>query len=181
MRAALSTHAPSQAPVEPRAAVAAVLRVGPSGALEVLVIQRAERPGDPWSGHMAFPGGRRERGDRDIAETAVRETDEELGLSLPVHGEPLGPLDDIPTHTGGLVVRPFVWALFSVPELSPSADEVAHTFWVPLEELRQGLADTTYRFRWKGLEHDMPGYAVADRVIWGLTYRMLRVLFDAVG
>ena len=61
------------------AAVAAILRQAPSG-LEVLFIKRAERDGDPWSGHMAFPGGRREPHDSDLYSTALRETTVRLDI-----------------------------------------------------------------------------------------------------
>src|SRR5512138_157863 len=61
------------------AAVAVVLVPSPDA---VLLIRRAERPGDPWSGHMALPGGRRESGDADLVATAIREAAEELGLAL---------------------------------------------------------------------------------------------------
>src|SRR6478752_6570976 len=61
------------------AAVAAVLVPSPDA---VLLIRRAERAGDPWSGHMALPGGRREPEDADLVETARRETFEEVGLQL---------------------------------------------------------------------------------------------------
>src|SRR5262249_34398676 len=84
--------------VRGRAAVAAILRE-PAGALggdpEVLLIRRAERKGDPWSGHMALPGGRMATGDADLAATVTRETLEEIGLDLGAHGRLLGQLDDI--------------------------------------------------------------------------------------
>ncbi|MCB9598717.1 MAG: CoA pyrophosphatase, partial [Sandaracinaceae bacterium] len=114
---------------DPTAAVAAILRdrSGP----EILFIKRADSPGDPWSGHMAFPGGRRDPGDETLVHTARRETLEEVGLDLGAHGEILGPLDDVPTHTTGLVVRPYVWTIVGSPELIPNR-EVAATEWVSL-------------------------------------------------
>src|SRR4051812_3842337 len=64
---------PGSAPAIRRAAVAAILRDAAEGP-EILFIRRAEHPQDPWSGHMAFPGGREEPGDADLLETAIRET-----------------------------------------------------------------------------------------------------------
>src|SRR5688500_11808432 len=77
-----------------RAAVALVLRDGPQG-LELLFIRRAEHPLDPWSGQIAFPGGRAEPGDADLRTTAIRETAEELGFDLAADAEYLGHLDEV--------------------------------------------------------------------------------------
>jgi len=102
-----------------RAAVAAILRPGPSSA-EVLFIRRAEHPGDPWSGHMAFPGGRQDPGDVALLDTARRETLEEIGLDLS-RAELLGRLDDLQAVARGvhtdLLIRPFVFALEGEPPL----------------------------------------------------------------
>lgn len=143
-----------------------------SGELELLLIKRAEHPSDPWSGQMALPGGRREAGDRALLQTAVRETEEEVGLKL----EPsslLGELDDLEPRTRTLprlVVRPFVFGLPQKPRLTPSR-EVALYLWVPLSVL---LADTT-----KGeveigyLRRSFPAYLVGGHVVWGMTERIL--------
>src|SRR5207248_637661 len=96
----------------PRAAVAIVLRDGVRGA-EFVVIHRAHRRGDPWSGHMALPGGRQDAADSDLRATAVRETREEVGIDLARHGELLGTLDDLRAVGHGrpldLVITPFVY------------------------------------------------------------------------
>jgi 8-oxo-dGTP pyrophosphatase MutT (NUDIX family) len=159
------------------AAVAALLRETPSGP-EVLFIRRAEHPGDPWSGHMAFPGGRRDPEDPDLAFTAERETREELGLDLRHVARPLGRLDDVPTHRRGLVVRPYVYRL-EVPDAPPLKPnyEVASTHWAEVAPLMRGERDTTYAFDWKGQPQRFPGYDVEGRVVWGLTYRMMQLLF----
>jgi 8-oxo-dGTP pyrophosphatase MutT (NUDIX family) len=129
---------------------------------------------------MAFPGGRHDPTDRSLEHTAVRETAEEIGLHLPTHGELIGRLDDVPTHKTGLVVRPFVWTVEEPPALRPN-HEVDEVHWVPLEPLMRGERDTTFELEWKGAAHRFPGYRVADRVVWGLTYRMLRILFEHLG
>ena len=79
-----------------RAAVTAVIRNHPERGAELLVIRRAEHPLDPWSGHMAFPGGRRELTDPDLSHTALRETFEEVGLDLRRDGALLTRLPDVP-------------------------------------------------------------------------------------
>src|SRR5437870_1501228 len=81
VREALAGHEPAPlVTCTRRAAVAIVLRDGASG-IEVLFIHRAEHPDDPWSGHMAFPGGRAEDGEPPVL-TAMRESAEEVGLDL---------------------------------------------------------------------------------------------------
>ena len=108
-----------------QAAVALVLRAREP--LELLLIKRATSERDPWSGHMALPGGRHEESDPDLAATAVREALEEIGLPLHRHAKPLGRLDDVRTHTGDMIVRPYVWSLEEPVVLSPNA-EVAVVF-----------------------------------------------------
>src|ERR1700741_4973269 len=93
------------------ASIALVLRLGSLGEPELLMIKRAEMEGDPWSGHIACPGGRMEPRDRDLEQTAIRETWEETGVDLERHGRILGTLDDIrprSPHLPPLVIRPFV-------------------------------------------------------------------------
>jgi len=173
--------------VRGRAAVAAVLRERPSiergrpGPLEVLFIRRAERPGDPWSGHMAFPGGRQEPHDPDLETTARRETHEELGLALDRHAELVGRLDDVPAYAKGqltgMVVTPTVWLLRETPVLAPN-HEVDEVHWASVPALMSGEVSTTIDYPWQGQTLTLPGYRVGERVVWGLTHRMLEQLFE---
>lgn len=174
----LQSEPSTAAEVAPSAAVAAVLR--PRGDdVEVLFIRRAVVEGDPWSGHMAFPGGRRDPEDRSLLATARRETLEEVGLDLASLGRPLGRLDDVPTHRRGMVVSPFVFAIEGNPRLTPNR-EVDATLWTRIGPLLRGERDTSYAFPYAGQVHRMPGYDVDGNVVWGLTYRMLQLLFDEV-
>src|SRR5574340_1202394 len=97
-----------------RAAVAVVLREA-GGGTEFVAIRRSERVGDPWSGHMALPGGRQHPSDRDLLMTAARETQEEIGVDLARHARLLGRLDELTAMAWGqpidLVISPFVFAL----------------------------------------------------------------------
>lgn len=176
IRERLSRVRPTEVGEAPRAAVAAVLTEGPRGP-EVLFIQRAEHPDDPWSGHMAFPGGRLDPGDASLEDTAMRETAEEVGLDLRTKGELLARLDDVPTYIRGLVVRPFVWVVREPPSLRPNY-EVAALHWVDLGSMLRGERDTTYELEYRGAHHRFPAYAVEDRVVWGLTFTMLQSLFS---
>lgn len=164
--------------VRRRAAVAAVLREGGHGA-ELLLIRRAEREGDPWSGQMALPGGRHEEGDADLAATATREAHEEIGLSLAEHARLIGRLDDVRTHTRDMIVRPFVWTLERPVVLVPNA-EVADVVWVDLGSMLSGERDTHHPWTEGAMSLRFPGYRVGDRVVWGLTHRILGTLFGAL-
>ncbi len=163
------------------AAVAAVLRPSASGA-EVLLIERAKSPRDPWSGHMAFPGGRREASDRDLLDTATRETREEVSLNLAQDGELLGQLDDVPAiargRQTGLVIRPYVFAVGEHRPLRPNGREVASIVWAPIGALRSGAGSTTTTIAHEGRSFELPAWNVEGRVVWGLTHRMLTMLLD---
>ncbi len=162
-----------------RAAVAAVFR-DTGGDAELLFIQRAAQPHDPWSGQIAFPGGREEPGDADLFATAERETREELGLDLPTHAIRLGPLDPLRARSRRkirpLVIHPFAWVMESeTPPLhAVPNDEVAHAFWFPVRE----LADPKRQLWYDAFRTEVPMRFPAidlggDRVLWGLTHRMV--------
>lgn len=163
------------------AAVAVTLRDSREGP-EVLLIRRAANPRDPWSGHMAFPGGRREPHDLDLRHTAERETLEELGLPLERVGRLAGQLDDVDAVAGGrnigLVVRPHVYSLSEAPELRPNKAEVAEAIWAPLAPMMEGKLDTVRPYTFGGREVELPAYDLDGRLVWGLTYHMLQTLFS---
>jgi 8-oxo-dGTP pyrophosphatase MutT (NUDIX family) len=186
IRLALAAHAPVTVSDDAlrRAAVAMVLRGGPE-APEVLFIERAERPGDPWSGHMAFPGGRIEPADPSARGAAEREAREEVGIDL-AGAERLGRLDDLHGQRAAgvprLLISAFVYHLADPPPLAPNR-EVRAAFWFPLTELHR--AERHVPWRLPGYEAaPFPGILVGEpgrQVVWGLTYRFLEVFFRAVG
>ena len=152
-------------------AVALILTPGPLG-LEALFIRRAERPDDPWSGHIALPGGRREPGDADRLATAVRETKEEVDVALPASAL-LGVLDDLAPSTPRLpplVIRPYVFGLVPRPDARLS-EEVAGVMWLPLSKLASCEGKAVVPMR--GETREVECYAYGGVVIWGLTYRIL--------
>lgn len=157
------------------AAVALTLVPDRSGALELLFIKRASRSGDPWSGQMALPGGRREAADVDLLATAQREAHEETGVALSRH-ELLGALDDlrpVSPHLPQLLVRPFVFGLPSLPEIELS-EEVALHLWLPLTALIDSRATETVHVRGRSLT--VPGYRIGPHFIWGMTERIVTPL-----
>lgn len=163
-----------------RSAVAIVLRDAVLGP-EILLIRRAERSNDPWSGHMAFPGGREEPGDASLYATAVRETHEEVALDLTQVGRLLGSLQVLPAiargKTMGLTIAPFVFELTRDMPLVYNPGEVAEAMWVPVEPLIRGALRTTIPYELAGQRLELPAHDYQGRTIWGLTYRMLDNLF----
>ena len=159
------------------AAVALILAPDPDS---LLLIRRAERVNDPWSGHIGLPGGRRESGDADLIATAMRETWEEIGLRL-IGAQPVGVLDDVVPRTVSLppiAVRPFVFAL---PRRSPLVlgPEVASTHWVRLEQLRLSSAHAPTTIAVRGESLVVPAFVVGDLVVWGMTERILSNFLQA--
>jgi 8-oxo-dGTP pyrophosphatase MutT (NUDIX family) len=188
IRRALSAYQPtlSQRELERRASVALVLREGLGHGSEILFIERAEKHGDPWSGHMAFPGGRVDLPAETPEQAAIRETLEEVGLVLAPSGR-LGRLDDLEgRHAGrppGMVISAFVYQLEEPAELVPQSSEVREAFWVPVRSLVEPARRVRRAFRGTG-SFEFPGIVVGEpdrHVVWGLTYRFLEVFFRAIG
>ncbi len=185
IRAALADHRPRVRSVKGKrhAAVAAVLRPGEREAEipEILIIRRAEREGDPWSGHMAFPGGRFEEGDASPRFTAERETREEVGVDLAV-AEYLGRLDDVHAKGSPMVISAFVY--FSTEsELEIREHEVREVFWLSLRDLLDPDAHVKYNYPQAGPDWLFPGIDIGEdeqSVIWGLTYGFLEQLLGLV-
>ncbi len=184
VRSALA-QAPSRELVQPRrAAVAMVLGPGEGqgalgSALSVLLVRRSEREGDPWSGHMALPGGHAQPEDADLLHTARRETLEEVGIDL-ANAELLGQLDDVsPMRSSDMAVRPFVfWA--ETPQSITLSAEVAEVIWVPLDALASDALRTTRDVAVRGSTLRVPAYVIEERVVWGMTYHLLERFLAAV-
>lgn len=160
------------------AAVALVLRPGPSD-LEVLFVKRAEVEGDPWSGHMALPGGHRDPDDADLVETARRETLEEVGLDLPREAF-LGRLDDllpVSRRIPPILISPFVaWLADDAP--ITASDEVQYHVWTPLQAFHDPALRSEVRFTERGRERVLPSILFEGETIWGLTHSIVMNLLE---
>ena len=166
-----------------RAAVSLVL-TDDAGSLDLLLIERARRAGDPWSGQMAFPGGRVDVGDATARAAAERETFEEVGLSL-AGSELLGRLDDLPGRpapASDLAVSAFVFYV-SAPGTLALNHEVRDAFWFPLAAFSDSERHVHYPvdvesdWHFSGIRVGEPG----RHVVWGLTYRFLDRFLDVLG
>ena len=186
IRRKLNDHQPDSLTIETvmRAAVALVLQPHQDD-LRVLFIHRAHHPLDPWSGQMAFPGGRQDPEDMHLRATIERETKEEVGIDLVRQGEYFGRLAEVqPMARGRLVsmtVSPFVYLVS--PEVHPDPDpgEVQDTLWVPLSFMQQDGVETIERRELA--DHttiEVPALVYGGKTIWGLTYRVLRGFLDLI-
>lgn len=156
-----------------QAATAVIVAPGDDGDAELAFIRRSERDGDPWSGHMALPGGRHDRADADLAATARRETLEEVGVELDEH---VARLPDQTGRTSRGLIAAFVHVLDHRPALHPDPREVAEALWIPLSRLVDPAA--TVKVRWTGIP--LPAVDHDGRIIWGLTHRILTSFLDAI-
>jgi 8-oxo-dGTP pyrophosphatase MutT (NUDIX family) len=174
----LAARTPQRAdePGRPLAAVSVVLAPDPDA---LLLIRRAEREGDHWSGHLALPGGRWSEGDEDLIATARRETFEETGVDL--HGaSPVAALDDLVPKNPVLppiLVRPFVFTLPAQVPIRPN-HEVAGAWWVPMDALLDPAALRPYEYRRHDRSIQAIGYHLEIGVLWGMTERILTPLLD---
>lgn len=172
---------PSDFLVQTRAAVAAILRFD-RGRPEILLITRAERDGDRWSGHVSMPGGKQEAGDPDLLATAIRETREEIGVDL-VGAPVLGRLGAVKAIAKGrilpMTITPFVFHLTSEQPIALST-EATDAFWFPLDLAARGDIDDRYEYKLGPVPWNLPCWRWEGRCVWGLTHQMLSGLLEVV-
>ena len=185
VRRKLSTHAPARVDSQghQQAAVAMVLRDGEQSA-EVLLIERALHDADPWSGHMAFPGGRMESRDDSTRTTAARETLEEVGVELS-DAEYLGHIDELVGNrrvSPRLVVSAHAFHIAEDQEFLLDPREVQQAFWFPLAGLHEAHRQVEHvipelpDIRFPGIVVGRP-----DRhIVWGLTFRFLERMLHVI-
>ncbi|MEQ8280230.1 MAG: CoA pyrophosphatase [Deltaproteobacteria bacterium] len=179
LRLALSSHAPKTIPLEAhmrKAAVAAIFRKAERG-VDLLLIVRAVHERDPWSGHMAFPGGRVEAHDPDPLAAAIRETKEEVDVDLVRSATHLGPLSHVLAKSHGkpvpLVIVPHVFLLDEPVTLTPDPSEVADTLYVPFDHLLDPANRDSMQRKYGGIPLTFACYRFGERILWGLTLQMI--------
>ncbi|RME70145.1 MAG: CoA pyrophosphatase [Verrucomicrobia bacterium] len=157
------------------AAVAMIFRDGSDGA-EVLMVRRAEHPADPWSGHMAFPGGRVEATDESYEAAAIRETREEVGIDLPACARALGRLSELQARSRQgllpLCIHPFVYELTACASVSLN-HEIQETLWIPLRLFADPACREAISVPDDPRGGELPACRYQGRVVWGLSLKML--------
>jgi 8-oxo-dGTP pyrophosphatase MutT (NUDIX family) len=183
IEAALGAHRPTivgDGEADQRAAVMLVLRQ--AGQVDALFVRRAEAERDPWSGHMALPGGRADPEDPDLVHTALRELREETGLEIPPR-RVLGRLDDVHPSSRQLpsiAVTPFVSWLDVEARIEPNP-EIQDHIWIPLAVLRDPEHQSELRVRTKDADRVFPTIEYRDYTIWGLTLRIIHSFLAVIG
>ena len=157
------------------AAVMMILKESDPG-YSLLFIKRPENVKDPFSGHMAFPGGRMEEHDTTKLDTAVRETFEEVGININKSARVLGELDDVHPNNPrarNYVVTPYLSILKEEVIITPDYNEVEKAIWVPMNHLVDDKnAQVRIRER-DGREFEDYAYNYENYLIWGMTGRVL--------
>ncbi len=143
------------------------------GTVQLLLTKRTDLV-ETHKGQVSFPGGMVDAADADIIQTALRETEEEIGLPCS-SVEPVGLLDDLATPTG-FVITPVVGLIHALPPLSPNPDEVAEVFCVPLEFFAAPNAGRSEQREAKGKRYDIWYYDFGGHLIWGATAMIARSL-----
>lgn len=182
----LQTHPAKDAVLEEgdlAAAVAAILR--PSQAqsgYDLLFIRRSEHADDPWSGHMALPGGRVDSADADSEAAAVREVLEEVGIDLRAQGRILGRLSQVasPPLTPRVVVTPFVWVLDGDVALRLDPAEVASAHWFGMDRWLSDEGRGAFVFRFRGDDILLPRVDLDGHRVWGMTLRVIDDLLEQI-
>ncbi|MDH4224838.1 MAG: CoA pyrophosphatase, partial [Deltaproteobacteria bacterium] len=156
-----------------RHAAVALILAGPEDHLSLAMIHRAARTGDPWSGHVAFPGGRAEPEDGNPRRVAERETLEEIGLDLG-GAEFLAPLseENILHVVPPMVLSPFVYYWGAARPPFALNDEVDEAFWMDLSQLTAPDSQTTHTLDWGGQTVTFPAIHCHGRILWGLSWRV---------
>lgn len=137
-----------------------------------LMIRRSERPHDPWSGQMGFPGGHAEAQDRTLFDTVAREAIEEVGIDIR-NQKFLGCLPNVQPRNAPMMVSPFIFLIES--EVDPrTGEEAEEIVWIPLSFLSNPKNISSFMFSIAGKEVPMPCYNYSNHIIWGMSFRIIR-------
>ncbi len=164
-----------------RAAVAVLVHEGACG-VELLLVERVERDGDPWSGHLTLPGGLVDLKDASPKTAAERETFEEVGIDVST-AKYLGQLDDVTDNAVTVQVSAFVYVVQHKGEAQIN-HEIHDTSWVPLNEVASLSRHGQKESQIVGSTRECPVvYLLGPRrpPLSGVTHRIIQQLFAIAG
>lgn len=142
----------------------------------VLMVKRRAIQSDPWSGDMAFPGGRRRKDDRDSYETVAREVSEETGIDLR-NCTMLGTLDDVKPNSIQMRVTPFVAIATENTDVNLDGYEIVEYVWLPVQFFLNGSNLSTHTIERFGKKIEVTSLKYLEKyVIWGMSLRILNDL-----
>lgn len=177
LRDALGAHAPQRQFAEGSRAAAVLIPIVAVPEPSLIFTQRTENLRS-HSGQISFPGGSIDEGE-SAADAALRESCEEIGLD-PTVVRMVGELDTFPTFVTGFTVTPFIGWIDQMPELSPNPAEVAEVLIVPVERLTDEIRSDA-GFEHGGRTYPTEAWVWEDRVIWGVTARIVRNFLELLG
>ncbi len=178
IRRALDRHPLQRLPLETLRPAAVLVPLFLRDGKDHILFTRRPDTMEHHRGEISFPGGRRDGRDRDLLGTALRETEEEMGI-LPQDVEVLGRLDDF-FSVHGYHVTPFVGRFGYPYPFRVDRREIAEVIEVPLKRLRDPAIFRVEDWRHKGRSYPVPFYAVGRHEIWGLTAAILRQFLERV-
>ena len=168
---ASSSHAGEATPA---AVLVALFRAGERSEPH-LVLTRRRADLRRHAGEISFPGGRKDDDDADLATTALREAEEEIGLPR-AEVELIGELPTVSTFATGYVIHPYVGTISGPAAWSVSAREVDAVLELALADVSDGLTRTQLERR--GIKFETDAYIVGEHLIWGATARIIAHLLE---
>ena len=136
---------------------------------EVLFVKRVERQSDPWSGQIAFPGGKRDLRDRTLKDTIIREVFEETNIKLKKTNF-LGVLKIIYSEPNtNFKILPFIALLKKNPIIKLNKNELDSFFWISYKKIKRNKGFVGARNK------KVPAYIFGENIVWGVTYNILEM------
>ena len=178
----LSRYKPRSIQINSRFAAVAIIVYLSDEDSELFLIKRKVHPNDPWSGQIGLPGGHLETKDKDLIETAIRETCEETTIML-TRDHLICQIDDQQGYAKGgqidLTVRPFVFVVDQKPAAIQINYELERAYWLSANHFQQ--PENHIYFDPMNTAQLRPGVQIDQaNVLWGMTYRILTDFFTAM-
>jgi len=141
---------------------------------KILFVKRVERLSDPWSGQIAFPGGKKESEDKCLKDTIIRETFEETNIKLD-EDNLIGVLEAIDSgHFSNIRILPFISLLKGPQIIKLNKKELDNYFWYSYKKIRTNRSLVEINSKKE------PAYILGEAVVWGITYKILREFCEII-